>query len=99
MAFKPVVIEKEIKGVVYKAQFNGVSTMFRANDETDGKATKMARFLFDNVLVEPKIDDVDEYFGTDVALMNEVTEFASDVMKADKKYFPDTIESGAKAKG
>lgn len=90
MAFKPIVIEKEIRGKIYKAQFNGVSTMYRANDETDGKTIKLARFIFDNVLVDPKITDIDEYFGTDVSLMNEVIEFAADVMRADEKYFPDT---------
>lgn len=99
MAFKPIVIEKEIKGTVYKAQFNGVSTMYRANDETEGKAMKLAQFLFENVLVEPKINDVDEYFGTDVDLMSEVTEFAAEVMRADEKYFPDPSNgSGTKAK-
>lgn len=93
MAFKPVVIEKEIKGTVYKAQFNGVSTIFRANDETEGKAGKMADFLFKNVLVEPTITDVDDYFGTDIDLMNDVIEFAGDVMRADEKYFPVADES------
>ena len=89
MAFKPITIEKTIKGKKYIAQFNGVSTMFRANDESEGKAEKMADFLFKNVLVEPQITDKDEFFGTDVALMDEVIEFAGDVMRADPKYFRD----------
>ena len=98
MAFKPVVIEKEINGKVFKAQFNGVSTMYRAQDESEGKAAKMTEFLFKNVLVEPKIKDIDEFFGTNVKMMNEVIEFAADVMNADEKYFPKNDEDTAGGK-
>lgn len=99
MAFKPIIKEKEINGVIYKAQFNGVSAMFDATAEADGNNKKMVEYLFKNVLVEPKIDDMDEYFGTDVELMSEVVEFASAVMKADKEYFPKTDEAATKGKG
>lgn len=88
MAFKPITKEKEIKGKKYVAQFNGVSTLFSFNDETDGKLAKQAQFIFDNVLVSPKISDPDEYFGTDVELMNEVVAFCSAVMRGDAEYFP-----------
>lgn len=88
MAFKPITKEKEIKGKKYIAQFNGVSTLFKFNDETDGKLEKQALYIFKNVLVEPKIDDPDEYFGTDVELMNEVVAFCSAVMRGDAEYFP-----------
>ena len=88
MAFKPIVKEKVIGGVTYKAQFNGVSAMFDATTQADGDNRKLVDYLLNNVLVEPKIDDMDEYFGTDVDLMNEVIEFASAVMRADKEYFP-----------
>lgn len=99
MAFKPIVKEKEIEGVIYKAQFNGVSAMFDAQSETDGDNKKMVEYLFKNVLVEPKIEDMDDYFGTDIELMNEVISFASDVMAADKKYFPKPDKGTAKAEG
>ena len=88
MAFKPITKEKEIKGKKDVAQFNGVSTLFKFNDETDGKLEKQAQFIFKNVLVEPKIDDPDEFFGTDVELMNEVVAFCSAVMRGDAEYFP-----------
>lgn len=99
MAFKPVVKEKEIGGKIYKAQFNGVSAMLEATNEAGDDSKKLVEYLFKNVLVEPKIDDMDEYFGTDVDLMNEVVEFAGAVMRADKEYFPKSDESGAKGKG
>lgn len=89
MAFKPEIREKEIGGVVYKAQFSGVSMLYRMNDECDGKLQKQAEFIFKHVIVEPRIDDIDDYFGTDVELQNEVIEFAGKVMRADAEYFPD----------
>lgn len=100
MAFKPIVITKEIDGKEYKAQFNGVSMMYRAQDESEGKSGKMAEFLFTNVLVNPKINDIDEYFGRNVKHMNKVIEFLADVMNADEKYFPEEDEGtiGGKSK-
>lgn len=88
MAFKPITKEKVINGKKYVAQFNGVSSLFKFNDETDGKLAKQAQYIFDNVLVEPKIKDPDEYFGTNVTLMNEVVAFCSAVMRGDAEYFP-----------
>lgn len=99
MAFKPIVKEQEINGVVYKAQFNGVSAMIKATSEAGEDTEKLVNYLFDNVLVEPKISDLDEYFGTDVELMNKVIEFAGAVMRADEKYFPKAEPEKAAAKG
>lgn len=96
MAFKPITKTKEIKGVQYTAQFNGMSALFDAKAETEGNDRKMLDYLFANVLVEPKIDDMDDYFGTDINLMNEVVTFASKVMSADSEYFPENKESGTK---
>ena len=99
MAFKPIVIEKEIDGVVYKAQFNGVKAMYDIADAADGSNTKLIDYLFENVVVEPKIGDIDEYFGTDTEHLNKVVEFAGAVARADKKYFPATNKNAVKAKG
>lgn len=62
-------VEKEINGKTYKAQFNGISDALRAVDNSYIEGTnissteKLAKHLFSNVLVEPKmsIDD----FGAD----------------------------------
>jgi hypothetical protein len=54
--------KKVINGTEYTAQFNGISAALRAIDDTyiDGTSNtsseKIAKYLFDNVLIEPKID-------------------------------------------
>lgn len=61
--------EKEINGKVYKAQFNGLSAAYEALDRSyiDGtditSSVKMAKYLLDNVIVEPKMSIND--FGAD----------------------------------
>lgn len=89
MAFKPIQFKKEINGKEFVAQFSGVSMIYKFNDETEGKLQKQAEFIFKNVIVEPRIDDVDEFFGTDIEYQNEVLDFAGKVMRADKSLFPD----------
>lgn len=98
MAFKPITVEKEIKGKKYVAQFGGASMLYRFNDETEGKSTLARDFLLKHVLVEPKIlpDEWDEYIGTDIDLMNEITEFLGAVIRADSEYFPKTKQDGDK---
>lgn len=98
MAFKPITVSEEIKGVKYTAQFSGASMLFKFNSETQGDAEKAKDFLLENVLVEPKItpEDFDEYIGTDIDLMNDIIEFAGAVLRADKKYFPDTKQASNK---
>jgi hypothetical protein len=101
MAFKPIVVTKEIDGITYKAQYNGVSESYRMQDECDGKNMKIAAYLLENVIVEPRIspDEIDEYFGTNFEHMNAVMEFAQKVMQADKEYFPAPSKIGAKKEG
>lgn len=54
--------KKIIDGVEYTAQFNGISAALQAVDNSyiDGTSNtsteKIAKYLFDNVLIEPKID-------------------------------------------
>ena len=89
MAFKPITVKEKINGVEFTAQYGGVSMINRFNDETDGKNANAVDFLFEHVLVEPKIADIDEYFGVNVKFMNKVIDFLGKVMNADEKYFPD----------
>ena len=96
MAFKPIAIEKEIKGRIFKAQFNGFSALLDARQETEGSEKKAAEYIFKNVIVEPKIGDIDEFFGTDMTLFSEVLAFGGEVMAADEKYFPKTKEETTK---
>lgn len=96
MAFKPIVIEKEINGEIFKAQFNGFSALLDAREETSGSERKAAEYIFKNVIVEPKIKDIDEFFGTDLDFFSEVLAFGGEVMSADEKYFPKTEKEGTK---
>lgn len=69
MAINYYTVEKEINGTTYKAQFNGISAALAAVDNSyiDGtnntSVEKLARYLFDNVIVEPRISITD--FGKD----------------------------------
>ena len=53
-------VEKEINGTKYVAQFNGISAALKAVDESYIEGTnntsveKLSRYLFSNVIVEPK---------------------------------------------
>ena len=92
--------KKVINGKEYIAQFNGLSAALRAVDECyiDGgnniSAYKLAKYLFENVIVEPRgltaddFDDIEEY--------NEVVKFARDVMQGK---FRDKNENSNNEKG
>ncbi len=62
-------VKKEINGTEYVAQFSGISTALRCVDESTNKKTggtnliKYAEYLFEHVIVEPKIKISD--FGAD----------------------------------
>lgn len=95
MAFKPIQITEVIDGKKYTAQFSGVSAMCEVSDYGDNTA-KVVNYLFNNVIVEPKISDIDEYFGVKVKHMNKVIEFARAVLEADPKYFPENTDEFVK---
>lgn len=99
MAFKPIVVEKEINGVLFKAQFNGMSQRTKIANIASENIEDVAPYLFDNVLVEPKIDDIDEYFGVDAEFYDSVLTFLTKVGSADKEYFPASNEKANKGKG
>lgn len=85
MATKFYTKEKEINGTKYVAQFNGLSFALRAVDENYIEGTTivstagLAQYLLDKVIVEPKGLQVDDFDTMEE--LNEVTEFARDVMQ------------------
>ena len=99
MAKKPYTVVKEINGVKYVAQFNGMSTALEAVDSCyiDGtnttSASKMAKYLFDHVIVEPKGLTVDDF--DNAKDLNEVTAFAQEVMQGN---FRNEAQQSATAK-
>lgn len=76
---------KEINGKKYTAQFNGLSCALRAVDSTyiDGtnntSVEKMADYIFQNVIVEPKGLTIDDFESMEE--FNEVVSFGRDVMQ------------------
>ena len=83
-------VEKKINGKNYKAQFNGMSVALRAIDESyisdnssNTSSEKLAKFLFENVIVEPTNLTVDDFDNTDE--LSAVTEFAQEVMNGKLK--------------
>ena len=84
MANKFYTRKKEINGVEYTAQFNGLSESLAAIDRTyiDGTTTtsvvKMAEYILQNVIVEPKLT-VDDF--EDMETLNDVVAFGRDVMQ------------------
>lgn len=101
MANKFYTVEKVINGTRYTAQFAGISTALRAVDSsyiegTNNTSTeKLAKFLFENIIVEPKGLSIDDF--EDMETFNEVVSFAREVMSGD---FREKADKGAaKAKG
>ena len=80
-------VEKEINGVKYKAQFNGISAALKAVDSSYIEGTqntsvdKLAKYLFDNVIVEPKGLTADDFDSMEE--FNQVVTFAREVMQGD----------------
>lgn len=94
-------VEKEINGVNYTFQFNGISAALKAIDDSyiDGSSNlsleKLNEYLLENVVVEPKcsIDDFE-----DVATLNKVTTYARKVMQGEIKPTVEKEEKKEKAK-
>lgn len=78
-------VEKEIKGKKYIAQFAGLSVALKAVDSSYIEGTsntsieKMAEYMFQHVIVEPKNLSVDDFETVDE--LNEVIAFARSVMQ------------------
>lgn len=76
---------KEINGTKYVAQFNGISAALKAVDNSYIEGTsntsleKLSKYLFENVIVEPKGLTPDDFTNLDE--FNEVVSFAREVMQ------------------
>ena len=80
-------VKKTINGAEYTAQFNGLSAALKAVDNSyiDGTSNtsleKLSKYLFDNVIVEPKGLTVDDFDSMED--FNEVVTFARGVLQGD----------------
>lgn len=80
-------VKETIEGKEYVAQFSGIATSLRAVDESYIEGTnntsmiKMAEYLFENVIVEPKGLTVDDFDNMDE--FNKVVNFARKVMQGE----------------
>lgn len=81
--------EREINGVKYVCQFNGISAALKAIDNSyiDGtnntSLEKLAAYLFANVVVEPKNLTADDFDNLEE--FNEVVAFARETMQGTLK--------------
>ena len=77
--------EKEINGVKYVAQFNGISCALKAVDSTyiEGTTTtsleKFSQYILNNVIVEPKGLTIDDFDTAEE--LNAVVSFGREVMQ------------------
>lgn len=100
MAVNFYTVKKEINGVVYTAQFNGMSAALKAVDSSyiDGTNTvssyKISQYLLENVIVDPKVTIDDFACAED---LNEVTQFAQEVMQGN--FREEAKQEGTTAKG
>lgn len=80
-------VKKTIGNVEYTAQFNGLSAALKAIDAsyidgtTNTSLEKLAKYLFENVIVEPKGLTADDFDSLED--FNEVVNFAREVMQGD----------------
>jgi len=101
MANKFYTVKKEIGGVVYTAQFNGVSAAMAAIDNcyidgtTNTSLVKLADYILSNVIVDPKGLTPDDF--PNVAAFQEVLGWGREVM--DGGFRPEEDEGGAAKKG
>jgi len=78
-------VTKEINGKKYVAQFNGLSCALKAVDQSyiegsnNTSVEKLAKYLFENVIVEPKGLTIDDFESMEE--FNAVTTFAREVMQ------------------
>lgn len=96
-------VKKTINGKEYTAQFNGISAALEAVDNSYIEGTnntsvmKLAKYLFDNVIVEPKGLAVDDFDSMDE--FNEVVAFAREVMQGNFRDKKNTSAAKTTSKG
>lgn len=77
-------VKKTINGTEYTAQFSGISMSMKAVDNSyiensrNISSEKMAKYILENVIVEPKGLQIDDFNSLDE--LNEVIEFGNKVM-------------------
>lgn len=87
MANKFYTVKEEINGKVYTAQFSGISAALKAVDASYIEGTsntsveKMAQYLFDNIIVDPKGLTIDDFESMEE--FNQVVGFARRVMQGE----------------
>lgn len=85
---KPYTVKREIGGVEYTFQFNGLSAWLQALDDcyVDGSsnvsAYKLNKYLLENVVVNPKME-IDDFDSSDA--LSEVVTFARKVAQGNEK--------------
>ena len=99
MANKFYTVEKEICGKKYVAQFNGISAALEATDSfyisdssSNISTAKMAKYILENVIVEPKGLAIDDFDNMDE--LGEVVAWGRGVMQGD--FRPEKNESKSK---
>lgn len=96
-------VEKEINGKKYVCQYSGISTALKAVDSSyiDGtqntSVEKMAKYLFEHIVVEPKGLTPDDFESMDE--FNEVIAFAREVMQGEFRNQKDEKPTKAKSQG
>lgn len=99
MAKKPYTVKKEINGVEYIAQFNGMSVALDAVDNCYNESGnnisvgKLSKYIFEHVIVEPKGLTVDDFDSMDD--LNAVVGFGREVMQGN---FREEAQSGTNSK-
>ena len=88
-------VKKEINGKEYVAQFNGLSAALKAVDQSyvsenssNTSVEKMANYILENVIVEPKGLTIDDF--ADMEEFNAVTNFGREVMQGKFREKADT---------
>lgn len=90
-------VEKEINGKTYKAQFNGISAAIDAvdnsyiDDTSNISVAKLSKYIFDNVIVEPKGLTADDFDTMDE--FNAVISWAREVMQGNFRDKADEAKS------
>ena len=90
MAFTPVQVKKEINGTEFVAQFAGALSCARYQQILRDDTEEFIKVAFKHIIVSPQIEDVEEYFGTDMPFLTQVVEFATQVIMGDPEIFPKT---------
>lgn len=92
-------VTKEINGVKYVAQFNGLSCALKAVDSSYIEGTnntsveKIANYIFNNVIVEPTNISIDDFDSLEE--FNEVVNWGKEVMQG--KFREETNKKADKA--